>query len=134
QSSERFKRFDNLNNPDAHRRLADRLYGLSAWQDHKSRRDAAEMDESVKAVPFYGRDTRMVGCTGDAQIVISNVELEKLIVRVFKAIDSTVDVRSLRSFVMSRIPNMDIHLVPVSGMSDNDDDERPAFEFTDTRE
>jgi hypothetical protein len=32
----------------------------------------------------------MVGCTGDAQIVISNVELEKLIVRVFKAIDSPV--------------------------------------------
>src|SRR5213076_387064 len=54
QTSERFKRFDNLNNPDAHRRLADRLYGLSAWQDHKSRRDAAEMDERVKSVPFYG--------------------------------------------------------------------------------
>jgi hypothetical protein len=76
----------------------------------------------------------MVGCTGDAQIVISNVELEKLVVRVFKAIDSPVDVRSLRSFVMSRLPIMDIHLVPVSGMSDSDDDERPAFEFTDTRE
>jgi len=62
------------------------------------------------------------------------VELEKLIIKVFKAIDSPVDVRSLRSFVMSRLPIMDIHLVPVSGMSDSDDDERPAFEFTDTRE
>jgi len=134
QSSERFKRFDNLNNPDAHRRLADRLYGLSAWQDHKSRRDAAEMDERVKAVPFYGRDTRMVGCTGDAQIVISNVELEKLIVRVFKAIDSTVDVRSLRSFVMSRLPIMDIHLVPVGGSGENEDEDRAPFEIADIRE
>jgi len=57
----------------------------------------------------------MVGCTGDAQIVISNVELEKLIIRVLKAIDSPVDVRSLRSFVMSRLPIMEIHLVHVGG-------------------
>ena len=80
QSSERFKRFDNLANPEIHRRLADRLYGLSDWQDQKTRRDLQEMHERVKSVAFFGRDTRMVGCTGDAQIVISNVELEKLIV------------------------------------------------------
>ena len=64
----------------------------------------------------------MVGCTGDSQIVISNVELEKLIVKVFKAIDSPVDVRSLRSYVMSRLPIMDIYLVPVGGVKDDDDD------------
>ncbi len=134
QSSERFKRFDNLNNPEAHRRLADRLYGLAAWQETKLRRDVQEMDERVKAVAFYGRDTRMVGCTGDAQLVISSVELEKLIVRVFKAIDSPVDVRSLRSFVMSRLPIMDIHLVPVGGSGENEDDERAPFEIADVRE
>jgi hypothetical protein len=134
QSSASFKRFDNLGNPEAHRRLADRLYGLSAWPNTKMRRDVQEMDERVKAVAFYGRDTRMVGCTGDAQIVISNVELEKLIVRVFKAIDSPVDVRSLRSFVMSRLPIMDIHLVPVGGSGENEDDERAPFEIADVRE
>lgn len=134
QTSDTFKRFDNLHNPDAHRRLADRLYGLSGWLNEKMRRDLAEMDERVKAVPFYGRDTRMVGCTGDAQIVISNVELEKLIVRVFKAIDSPVDVRSLRSFVMSRLPIMDIHLVPVGGSGESDDEDRAPFEIADIRE
>jgi len=134
QSSGSFKRFDNLGNPEAHRRLADRLYGLSGWANTKMRRDVQEMDERVKAVAFYGRDTRMVGCTGDAQIVISNVELEKLIVRVFKAIDSPVDVRSLRSFVMSRLPIMDIHLVPVGGSGENEDDERAPFEIADVRE
>ena len=133
QSSASFKRFDNLGNPEAHRRLADRLYGLTAWQNTKMRRDVQEMDERVKAVAFYGRDTRMVGCTGDAQIVISNVELEKLIIRVFKAIDSPVDVRSLRSFVMSRLPIMDIHLVPVGGSGEGDD-ERAPFEIADIRE
>ncbi len=134
QTSKTFKRFDNIDNPEAHRRLADRLYGLSDWTYKKSRRDVQEMDERVKAVSFYGRDTRMVGCTGDAQIVISNPELEKLIVRVFKAVDSPVDVRSLRSFVMSRLPIMDIHLVPVGSGTDSDDDDRMPFEFTDTRE
>jgi hypothetical protein len=134
QSGGTFKRYDNMNNPDAHRRLADRLYGLADWPNDKTRRDVQEMHERVKAVSFQGRDTRMVGCTGDAQIVISNVELEKLIIRVFKAIDSPVDVRSLRSFVMSRLPIMDIHLVPVGGPQDGDDDDRMHFEFTDTRE
>jgi len=134
QTGGAFKRFDNIGNPEMHRRLADRLYGLVDWPDQKTHRDVQEMHERVKTVSFQSRDTRMVGCTGDAQIVISNVELEKLIVRVFKAIDSPVDVRSLRSFVMSRLPIMDIHLVPVGGGADHDDDDRPVFEFTDTRE
>ncbi|MBK6751560.1 MAG: hypothetical protein IPG67_16580 [Acidobacteria bacterium] len=134
QTGKAFKRFDNIGNPEAHRRLADRLYGLSDWKEQKMRRDVQEMDERVKAVSFQSRDTRMVGCTGDAQIVISNVELEKLIIRVFKAIDSPVDVRSLRSFVMSRLPIMDIHLVPVGSGGSEDDDDRMQFEFKDIRE
>ncbi len=134
QTSAVFKRFDNIGNPEAHRRLADRLYGLADWKVQKMRKDVQEMDERVKAVSFQRRDTRMVGCTGDSQIVISNPELEKLIIRVFKAIDSPVDVRSLRSFVMSRLPIMDIHLVPVGSGGNEDDDDRMQFEFKDIRE
>jgi hypothetical protein len=134
QTSATFKRFDNVGNPEAHRRLADRLYGLADWGHDKTHRDVQEMEGRVKTVSFQKRDTRMVGCTGDAQIVISNVELEKLIVRVFKAIDSPVDVRSLRSMVMSRLPIMDIHLVPVGGSGDSDDDEKMHFEIPDIRE
>ncbi len=134
QTSKTFKRFDNINNPDVHRRLADRLYGLADWKNEKSRRNVQEMEGRVKTVSFQSRDTRMVGCTGDAQIVISNVELEKLIVKVFKAIDSPVDVRSLRSFVMSRLPIMDIYLVPVGGAQDNGEDDRMEFDFADNRE
>jgi len=134
QTGKAFKRFDNIGHPEVHRRLADRLYGLSDWKEQKMRKDVQEMDERVKAVSFQSRDTRMVGCTGDAQIVISNVELEKLIIRVFKAIDSPVDVRSLRSFVMSRLPIMDIHLVPVGSGGSDDDEDRMQFEFKDTGE
>ncbi len=134
QTSKGFKRFDNINNPEVHRRLVDRLYGLAEWRDGKSRRNFQEMEERVKSVSFQTRDTRMVGCTGDAQIVISNVELEKLIVKVFKAVDSPVDVRSLRSFVMSRLPIMDIYLVPVGGTSKEDDGDRIELDYADTRE
>lgn len=135
QTSKTFKRFDNLNHPEVHRRLADRIYGLAEWSDNKKRRNFQEMEERVKAVSFHSRDTRMVGCTGDAQIVISNADLEKLIIRVFKAIDSSADVRTLRSFVMSRLPVMDIYLVPIGGASvDDDDDYKYELDPADVRE
>ncbi|MBK7704637.1 MAG: hypothetical protein IPN69_15095 [Acidobacteria bacterium] len=134
QSSKTFKRFDNIGNPDLHRRLADRTYGLSDWPDAKTRRNVQEMEQRVKVVSFQSRDTRMVGCTGDAQIVISNVDLEKLIIRVLKAVDSPVDVRSLRSFVMSRLPVMDIYLVPIGGSGNDDEDNHYEYEHADTRE
>jgi len=134
QTSKTFKRFDNIGNPDLHRRLADRLYGLSDWANDKTRRNVQEMEERVKVVSFHSRDTRMVGCTGDAQIVISNVDLEKLIIKVFKAVDSPVDVRSLRSFVMSRLPVMDIYLVPIGGTSDDDENNKYEYDPADTRE
>ncbi len=121
QTSETFKRFDNIDNPEIHRRLADRVYGLGNWKERKSTRSQQELEQRISKVSFHHRDTRMVGCTGDAQIVISNVELEKLIVRVFKAVDSPVNVRSLRGLVMSRLPIMDIYLVPITAPSNNDD-------------
>ncbi len=122
QTSEAFKRFDNIDNPDVHRRLAERIYGLAQWKDRKSRRNQQELEERVKSVSFQNRDTRMVGCTGDSQVVISNPELEKLIIRVFKAVDSPVNVRSLRGLVMKRLPIMDIYLVPITAPSNRDDD------------
>jgi hypothetical protein len=77
------------------------------------------------------RDTRMVGCTGDAQIIISNSDLDDLIVSVLEACDSPVDVRTLRSLVMSRLPVMDIYLVPIGA---DDNDEGRSFEPVDGRE
>lgn len=135
QTSKTFKRFDNTETPESHRRLADRIYGLAEWTVKKSRRNQQEMDARVKTVSFHKRDTRMVGCTGDAQIVISNPDLEALIVRVLKAIDSPVDVRALRSLVMSRLPVMDIYLVPISsGGDDGGEEDRMEFDPRDAGE
>jgi hypothetical protein len=68
----------------------------------------------------------MVGCTGDSQIVIGNSDLEDLIISVLEATDAPVDVRMLRSLVMSRLPVMDIYLVPLGG--DDADDNGSQFE------
>ncbi len=135
QSSANFRRVDSLGadagDEESHRRLVDRIYGLREWRDDKPRRAQAELEQRVQIIPVRQRDTRMVGCTGDSQIIISNSDLEDLIVSVLEACDSPVDVRSLRGLVMSRLPVMDIYLVPIGG---GDDDEGRAFEPVDGHE
>ena len=132
QSSSNFRRFDSSGIDDEpHRRLADRVYGLSEWADGKPRRDSHDLEQRAQMVSIRSRDTRMVGCTGDSQVVISNPDLEDLIVSVFDAIDSPADVRTLRSLVMSRLPVMDIYLVPLDG---DDNDNENHFEPVDKRE
>jgi hypothetical protein len=133
QSSANFKRFDTSGIDDEpHRRLADRIYGLSEWSDHKSRRGSHEVEQRVQIIAVRQRDTRMVGCTGDSQVVISNPDLEDLIVSVLDAVDSPVDVRTLRSLVMSRLPVMDIYLVPLDG--DDNDHDGGGYDPVDRRE
>jgi hypothetical protein len=133
QSSSHFRRFDSSGTGDEpHRRLADRVYGLSEWSDEKRTRDSHDLELRVQIVSVRARDTRMVGCTGDSQVVISNSDLEDLIVSVLDAIDSPADVRTLRSLVMSRLPVMDIYLVPLE--VDDNDGERTHHEPVDKRE
>lgn len=134
QSSPNFRRFDSSGIDDEpHRRLADRVYGLSEWNDDKQRRGSHEVEQRVQMIPVRQRDTRMVGCTGDSQVVISNPDLEDLIVSVLDAVDSPVDVRTLRSLVMSRLPVMDIYLVPLDG-DDSDNENNNSYEPVDKRE
>jgi hypothetical protein len=122
QSSANFRRFDTSGiDNEPHRRLADRVYGLSEWSDHKPGREMPELEQRAHMIPVRQRDTRLVGCTGDSQIVISNSDLEDLIISVLEAADAPVDVRTLRSLVMSRLPVMDIYLVPLNGGDDGDE-------------
>jgi hypothetical protein len=130
QSSANFRRFDTSGIDDEpHRRLADRIYGLSEWPDDKPRRNSHDLEQRIQMIPVRQRDTRMVGCTGDSQIVIGNSDLEDLIISVLEATDAPVDVRMLRSLVMSRLPVMDIYLVPLGG--DDADDNGSQFEPVD---
>ena len=98
---------------------------MSTWDFDKPRRSHHEAEQRAHALPVRARDTRLVGCTGDAQIIISNSDMEDLIVQVLEAVDGPVDVRSLRSLVMSRLPVMDIYLVPLGGSDDSEEGKRP---------
>ena len=135
QSSANFRRFDggagNVED-EPHRRLADRVYGLSEWTAAKPRRNSQDLEQRIQMIPVHQRDTRMVGCTGDSQIIISNSDLEDLIISILEAADAPVDVRSLRSLVMSRLPVMDIYLVPLGG--GDDEENGRIFEPVDGRE
>ena len=134
QSSANFKRFDSSGVGDEpHRRLAERVYGLSEWPADKPRRESHELEQRVQFIPVRQRDTRLVGCTGDAQVVISNSDLEDLIISVLDAADAPVDVRGLRGLVMSRLPLMDIYLVPLGG-DDNDEEGGSAYDPADAGE
>ena len=132
QSSANFRRFDTAGqNGASHRRLAAQLYGLSVWRDSKPTRETGDLEQRVQLIPVRPRDTRMIGRTGDAQIIIGNSDLEDLIISVLETCDSPVDVRTLRGLVMSRLPVMDIHLVPIGPHCG---DEGFAFEPADGRE
>src|SRR5436305_2932938 len=133
QSSANFRRFDTSGTADEpHRRLADRVYGLSEWPNGKPRRESHDLEQRIQMIPVRQRDTRMVGCTGDSQIVIGNSDLEDLIISVLEASDAPIDVRMLRSLVMSRLPVMDIYLVPLGG--DDGEEGGNQFEPVDGRE
>lgn len=135
QTSRNFRRFDVVAGAaPSHRRLSQRIYGLSHWSDNKPQREQAELEARIGNVPMRQRDTRKVGCTGDAQVVINNYDLENLIVSVLEAMDSPADIRTMRSLVMSRLPVMDIYLVPIGGSDDEDGKETSYLEPVDGKE
>ena len=81
QSSANFRRMDTSGMDDEpHRRLAERVYGLAEWPMTKQKRESHDLEQRVHMIPVRQRDTRMVGCTGDSQVVISNADVEDLII------------------------------------------------------
>jgi hypothetical protein len=92
------------------RRMVDRVFGLREWPSNKSMGDAGRFPPAVKRVPMRTRDNRVVGRSGISQIILSTIELEKLIVEVLAAIDSPADVRTIRQLVLSKIPIQDYNV------------------------
>jgi hypothetical protein len=135
QTSEKLRRFDTTTTSETsepHRRLSKQIYGLCEWLDDKARRNIDDAEQRVQIVPMRQRDTRLVGRTGDVQIVITNADLERLIVSVLQAVDAPLDVRTLRNLVMARLPVMNNYLVPLGG--DDSDKQAFPFELVDLRE
>lgn len=125
-SSPAFRRFDSSRLKGYKpRRVAEQIYGLSVWADDKLKEETTDIEQLIKLVPVRQRDTRMVGRTGDAQILINNIDLEDLIVAVLKTIDQPVAIRTLRGLVMSRLPVLDINLISLT--EENNNEERTNY-------
>jgi hypothetical protein len=91
-------------------RMVNQIFGLREWPRSKTMGDSGHFTELVKTVPMRRRDTRLVGRSGSSQLILSNPELEELMVEVLLAIDSPSDVRTLRQLVLSKIPLQDYNL------------------------
>ena len=131
QHSPRFQRFAAPGTrKNSYCRLANQVYGLKSWSPDKAGLPLEEAEQRVRAIPIWRRDTRRVGRSGDTQVIIGNVDLEKLIIAVLEAADTPCDVRNLRRLVMSRLPVIDIYLVPLGG-GDDEEERRRVPELVD---
>jgi hypothetical protein len=96
------------------------IYGLSEWPDEKKIRSYQEAKELVKTITSYNQKN---GAKSEHifDSAISNSELEELIVKVLKTIDSPMNICNLRSLVMSCLPVVDISPILI-----DEEDKEPA--------
>lgn len=132
RTSRRFRRFDAAGMAGGrHLRLTEQVYGLSHWPDGMPSRSAEELERRVGGVPVRRRDLTVKGCSGDAQLIIGNADLEGLMVVVLEALEAPTDVRTIRSLVMSRLPVLDAHLTQFHVAADEEDGRGRLFEPVD---
>jgi hypothetical protein len=91
-------------------RMVNQVFGLCEWSRSKPLSDSGHFTELIKAVPMRNRDTRLVGRSGTSQLILSNPDLENLIVEVLTVIDSPADVRTIRQLTLSKIPLQDYNV------------------------
>jgi hypothetical protein len=116
-------------------RMVNQVYGLRFWPAAKPLRDSGHFTEMIKSVPMRRRDTRLVGRTGTSQLILSNPDMEELIVEVLTTIDSPADVRTLRQLVLSKIPLQDYNVASLDEeLSTGNDGSTLRREARDTRE
>ena len=92
------------------RRMVSQVFGLKEWSAAKPAGDSGHFADLIKSVPMRKRDTRIVGRSGSSQLILSNPDLEELMVEVFTALDSPADVRTIRQLVLSKIPLQDYNV------------------------
>jgi len=152
QTSKRFRRFNTVANDANHesepvasngksaryrrdQKMIHKVYGLAEWPPNKPMRDSGRFRQMIESVPFRNRDTRQVGCARNTQVIISNKELERLLVEIFQAIDSPTDVRTMRILALSKLPIQDIALTSVEAdLVFNNGSSRRSQEIADVRQ
>ena len=89
-------------------KLGSRMFGLNKWHASKATADIYTAEEKIASVDYRLRNNQLVGCTGDADIIIFNDELQDLIREVLSAVNNTLSMKAIRSLVMSRLAICDV--------------------------
>jgi hypothetical protein len=114
ENDPRFRKFRRHDGQNArYRQAAEAVYGLSGWSDDKAAKDNGTFGDLIKHVPMRMRNRRRVGCTGDAQVIVSNQDLVELLVEIFEAIDSPAPLRTLRQLALSKLPVCDPEMTSI---------------------
>src|SRR5581483_2125087 len=123
ESSPRFRPYD-LNGHRAksahYRHPSNVIYGLREWPDDKRVRDSGTFQELIAGVPVRLRNRRLVGCRGEAQVIITSQELSELLVEIFEALDSPASLNTLRSLALTKLPVYDVTMTTIE--DDNGED------------
>jgi hypothetical protein len=130
ESDPQFRRFKQRDGQTArYRQAAEAVYGLRKWGNDKVFRDNGTFNELIASISMRMRNRRRAGCTGEAQVIISNHELTELMVEIFEAIDSPAPLRVLRQLALSKLPVYD----PVmTSIEDEVNEERQGYSYYDS--
>jgi len=114
ENDPRFRQFRQRGGQNArYRQAAGAVYGLGGWSDNKTVKDSGTFIDLIDHVPMRLRNRRRAGCTGDAQVIVSNQDLVELLVEIFEAIDSPAPLRVLRQLALSKLPVCDPEMTSV---------------------
>jgi hypothetical protein len=114
ENDPRFRQFRQRDGQNAkYRQAAEAVYGLSKWSDNKAIKDSGAFADLINHVPMRMRNRRRAGCTGDAQVIVSNQDLVELMVEIFEAIDSPAPLRALRRLALSKLPVCDPEMTSI---------------------
>jgi len=137
QTSTEFRRYRRtLAANHSEGKLTTRVFGLREWPDDKPTRAYQNMEDLLKDVAYRGRDRRRAGRGGSSHIIISNRDLTDLLVEIFRAVDSPLDVRIVRSLALSKLPVEDSRFVSIDAAVTPDsvpDPEPLKVDFPDQR-
>ena len=94
-------------------KLTMRVFGLKDWPDDKPAKPYQNMEELTRDVAYRGRDRRRAGRAGSTHIIISNTDLKELLIEIFTAVDSPLDIRIVRTLALAKLPVEDSRFVSI---------------------
>ena len=94
-------------------RLVSRIYGLSSWSPSVLMKEESTLPDLIRGVDFRMRETRRSGRGRSSQIIISNKALRQLLIDIFDATQSLMEVRTVRLLALSKVAVEDSRFVSV---------------------